>query len=315
MRFHTKKMGLFAAVLFTVFALGCAAGEKTVKLLCVGNSFSGNATTYLDDIVKAAGHKLVLRSASIGGGSMKQHWERVELTEKEPTNEKALYNGKSLKQILESDTFDFVTIQQYSFISHDITTYRPYAKNLFEFIKKYQPKAEVLVHQTWAYRCDDPRFTKKDPAKPAKPGEPESYQAMYEGLTKSYDTIAAELGVRIIPSGDAFNMADTDPAWGFKPDPAFDPKKLEFPASPNEKHSLHGGHYWNNSKDGKHSIGYDGHHAGIAGQYLAACAFFEMLYGESVVGNSYAPKGINADDAKYLQQTAHKAVENRKAKK
>jgi hypothetical protein len=292
----------------------CSAGEKTVKLLCIGNSFSNNATAFLPDIVKAAGNTLVLRSASIGGGQLGQHWGRVENAEKGKPDEKELYNGKTLKQILEAETFDFVTIQQYSMMSHDVATYRPYAKNLYDYVKKYQPKAEIVMHQTWTYRVDDPRF-KKDPAKPAKPGEPETQQAMYEGLTKAYDTIAGELGVRIIPSGDAFHMADSDPEWGFKPDPNFDPKKIEFPTPVNERHSLNMGHYWNNSKDGKHSIGYDGHHASIAGEYLGACCFYETLYGESVVGNKFVPKGITPEDAKYLQETAHKAVETRKAKK
>ena len=34
---------------------------KTVRLLTVGNSFSGNATHFLGDLAAAAGHKLVFR--------------------------------------------------------------------------------------------------------------------------------------------------------------------------------------------------------------------------------------------------------------
>lgn len=311
MNFRTRKLPLCFLAVLLALNLAAHAAEKTVTLLCIGNSFSNNATTFLPEIVKAAGNKLVLRSAVIGGGSMQQHWERVEHAEKGAPEEKELYNGKTLKQLLESDTFDFVTIQQYSMISHDVNTYRPFAKNLYDFVKKLQPKAEVVIHQTWAYRVDDPRFTKK----PAKPGEPESQQAMYEGLTKAYETIAGELGVRIIPTGDAFQLANTDPEWGFKPDPNFDPKKLVFPAPPNERHSLNMGNNWGKSKSGEHTLGYDGHHASIAGEYLGACAFYETLYGESVVGNSFAPKGMDPADAKYLQETAHKAVEMRKAKK
>jgi len=307
---RVQKWPLRFLVVLLAFNLTIHAAEKTVKLLCIGNSFSNNATTFLPDIVKAAGNTLVLRSAVIGGGSMQQHWERVEHAEKGAPEEKELYNGKTLKQLLESDTFDFVTIQQYSMISHDVNTYRPYAKNLYDFVKKLQPKAEVVIHQTWPYRVDDPRFTKK----PAKAGEPESQQAMYDGLTKAYETIAGELGVRIIPTGDAFEMANTDPEWGFKPDPNFDPKKLQHPDPIVERHSLNMGHTWSKSKDGKFTLGYDGHHASIAGEYLGACAFYETLYGESVVGNTFAPKGISPEDAKYLQETAHKAVEKRKAK-
>lgn len=280
---------------------------KTVRLLTVGNSFSGNAMRYMPDLAKAGGHTLILRQASIGGGSMAQHWERVERYQKDPQDTKATYNGKSLQQMLEAEEFDVVTIQQYSFISHDVSTYRPFAKNLFDFIKKLRPNANVLVHQTWAYRCDDPRFTKPSD----KPGEPTSQKAMYEALTKAYETIATELGTMIIPVGDAFYIVDSDPVRGFKPDPAFDRAKAEFPALPDQKHSLHAGLRWT-EKDGKRSLGYDGHHAGVAGQYLGACVFYEVLFGESVVDNRFVPKELDADFAKFLQETAHKAIQKRR---
>jgi hypothetical protein len=53
----------------------------------------------------------------------------------------------------------FVTIQQRSISSHDVTTYRPYAANLRDYVKKHAPNAELLLHETWAYRVDDPRFS------------------------------------------------------------------------------------------------------------------------------------------------------------
>ena len=68
-------------------------------------------------------------------------------------------NRKSLRELLQSGTWDFVTIQQYSFISNDVSTYRPYARNLHDYIRKNAPGAEVVMHQTWEYRVDDPRFT------------------------------------------------------------------------------------------------------------------------------------------------------------
>jgi len=302
---------LLAAIVLTIASIAACAGEKTVRLLTIGNSFSQNATTFLPEIVKAAGHTLVFKQATFGGASLAQHWERVERAEKDPTDEKALYNGKSLKQILEAEPFDVITIQQYSLRSHDRSTYRPFARHLVDLIKKIQPKAEIVVHQTWAYRVDDPRFTKK----PAKPDEPDTQKAMYEGLTQAYESLAAELGTRIIPSGDAFYLADTDPAWGFKPEADFDPKKAEPPAAPSEKHSLHAGYKWSKGKDGKQTLAYDGHHASVAGQYLGACAYFEVLFGESVVGNGFVPKSLDAEDARYLQETVHKAVEKRKAPK
>ena len=282
---------------------------KTVRLLTVGNSFSRNTTHFLGDLATAAGHTLVCRPANLGGGSMAQHWEKVLRYEKDPHDKKATYGTKSLQEMLLAEKFDFVTIQQYSMISHDVATYRPYARNLCDFIKKHSPRAEVLVHQTWAYRCDDPRFTKK----PAKPGQPATQEAMYRELAQAYATIAAELGVRIIPIGDAFHMADTDPTWGFKPPLAVEPRKMTYPSLPDQVHSLHVGWRWGKDKLGKPVLQMDGHHAGPAGEYLGACVFYEMLFGETVVGNKFVPKGLDETYARFLQQTGHKAVETRQS--
>jgi hypothetical protein len=288
------------------------AAKKTVRLLTVGNSFSGNATEYLGKITQAAGNVLIQRSASIGGGTMAQHWAKVEQHEKDPNDPNGLYASKrSLKQELQAEPWDIVTIQQASIVSHDLSTYQPYATQLRDFIKKLVPKAEVVVHQTWAYRRDDPRFTKP----PTKPGEPATQQAMYDGLTKAYETIAAELGARIIPTGDAFQLANTDAAWGYKPDTKFDFKSAQPPALPDQTHSLNVGWQWKKGADGKTTLTMDGHHASPAGKYLAACVWYEFLFEESAVGNSFVPKEIAADDAQYLQKTAHRAVENRRGKK
>jgi hypothetical protein len=47
-------------------------------------------------------------------------------------------------------------VQQASIKSHDLETYRPHMANLVDYIKKYAPKSKIIVHQTWAYRVDDP---------------------------------------------------------------------------------------------------------------------------------------------------------------
>ena len=277
---------------------------KTVRLVTVGNSFSQNATRYLDDLVKAKGHTLIHRPLAIGGASMEVHWDKAQLHEKDVKDPKGLYGKKSLRENLMSDAWDYVTIQQASIKSHNVATYRPFAKQLHDYIKKAAPKSEILVHQTWAYRVDDPRF-----AKPSKtPGEPATQKEMYDGLTKAYQTIAGELGAKVIPVGDAMYLADTNAKWGYRPDKKFDFKSALPPTLPDQKHSLHTGWRWGAAKDGKKSLTMDGHHASIAGQYLGACVFYEVLFGESVVGNSFVPQEIDRDYARFLQETAHQAV-------
>lgn len=280
-----------------------ADGGKTVRLFTVGNSFSGNATRFLPGLAKAGGHTLVLRTASVGGASLELHWRKAEAHEKDPQDPAGLYaSKKGLREELAVEPWDFVTIQQASIKSHDIETYQPYARRLRDYIKEHAPGAEVLVHQTWAYRVDDPRFSK-----PPKAGEPGTQAAMHAGLTRAYRTLARDLDLRIIPVGDAFHRADTDPTRGFRPDTTFEPNAAMPPALPDQTHSLHVGWRWV-EKDGSPQLQMDGHHANAAGEYLGACVFYEVVFDEDVTANTFVPNGLDAEYAAFLRQTAHATV-------
>lgn len=297
-------MKVLALLLSALLCVSSALGEaKTVRILTIGNSFSRNATNHLDDLAKAGGHTLIHNSLVIGGSSFQVHADKTKAKGKA-----RLYdNGRDLVGNLTADMWDYVTIQQASIKSHTYATYQPYAGILRDLITKYAPQAKLLIHETWAYRVDDPRFKKPS----TKPGEPKTQEEMYRGLRAAYEKLAAEYGARIIPTGDAFHLADTNATWGFKPDPnPFDPKTAKKPALPDQTHSLHVGWRWV-TKNGKTTLGMDGHHANLAGEYLGACVWYEVLFGESAVGNSYLPTGLDAAYARFLQETAHQAVQAR----
>lgn len=303
--------------LLTVLALLAAAtlhGEppstpKTIRLLTVGNSFSHNATHYLGDLAKANGDTLILREDIIGGSSFDVHLKRIAIAEKDPKDKAGTYTeGKTLKDDLTQKKWDFITIQQASIKSHDVNTYRPHAKQLADFIRKHAPDATLIMHQTWEYRVDDARFSPKTP----KPGEPKTQDEMYAGLKSAYDTVARELNVKLIPVGDAFHAANRDSKWGYKvPATKFDNKNAKPGELPDQTHSLNMGWNWKKSTDGKKTtLGMDGHHANMAGEYLGACVWYEVLFGRSVEGNVFVPKGLDPEYAKFLQATAHQAVAN-----
>jgi hypothetical protein len=303
--------GLVIPSLKPALAQDARPTKGTVRLLTVGNSFSRNATLYLPDLAQAGRKTLIHHQAVIGGATMERHLEQARRHETDPTDPTGYYSTKkSLKQELLAEPWDYITIQQASIKSHDLDNYRPSAAELYAYIKRYAPGAEILVHQTWAYRVDDPRFTKPS----AKPSEPKTQREMYEGLTLAYNTIARELNTRIIPSGDAMYLADTDPTWGFRAPPAFDPKGLVHPQLPDQTHSLHVGWVWRKQKNGTLKLIMDGHHANTAGEYLGACVFYEILFGESVTENPFAPKGMDAEYAAFLRRTAHRAVALRQQK-
>lgn len=284
------------------------AEGNTVRLLTIGNSFSRNATNHLDDLAKAGGHTLIHRPIVVGGASLELHATKAQKHEAAPGDKGGLYaNGRSLEDELLAEKWDYVTIQQASIKSHDPATYRPFADWLAAFIRKNAPTATLLFHQTWAYRVDDPRFSRPSD----KPGEPKTQEEMYRGLTNAYRSLAKELGAGILPVGDAFFFADTDPKWGFQADTSFDPKGAKPPALPDQTHSLHVGWRWAKpSEGGEVKLSMDGHHANLAGEYLGSCVWYEILFGTSSVGNPYIPKGIEAEYAGFLQETAHRAVES-----
>jgi hypothetical protein len=284
-----------ALVLCGLLATASAAdtAPKQVKLLAIGNSFSANATHYLPGIVEAGGDKLIFKHIMIGGCPLEKHWKNAEAFQQGSTTAQA-----RAWAALTADKWDFVTLQQYSMHSYKVETYRPFAKQLYAYIKAQAPSAEIVIHETWAYREDDPLF---------KDGF--SQQDMYWGLRKAYETIAGELGCRVIPVGDAFENARRDAAWkGVFPDPQFDYKKPQQPALPDQTHSLNRGYSWTKGKDGKWHFTLDGHHANAAGEYLAAAVWYEFLFGHSVVGNTFAPKELPAADLAVLQRIAHETV-------
>jgi hypothetical protein len=151
----TRAMALLLSLIFltscqhvttqSVHAQGSPSIEKkSLKILGIGNSFLKNATSMLPGIVKDSGHELILGVAAPGGRTLQNHYEAAMLGETNPEDPKAKlyeYNKQkmTLKEMLTAEKWDYVTIQQSSPTSFKIDTYRPYAQNVYDYIKKYAP--------------------------------------------------------------------------------------------------------------------------------------------------------------------------------
>lgn len=292
----------------TLLSASLQAEGKTVKLLAVGNSFSNNALRYFRDLVAASGNQAVTAHAMIGGCDFERHVRHADAYEKNSADpEGHPYPGKkSLQELLTQDTWEYVTIQQVSHKAPKLASFQPGADLLIAYIRKYAPQAEIVVHETWAYRDDHPKGGTKGFV---------STDDMYSKVRASYDAFCQEKKFRLIPSGDAMEAARRDPAWGpFIPDPSFDPKTAVYPALPkNEKRSLHGSYSWRKDpKTGDFKLGWDKFHANTHGEYLLGCVWLEFFFGQSAVGNTFLPKGIAAADAAILQRIAHGVVTEKK---
>lgn len=288
-----------------VLAATAAESPSRVRLLAIGNSFSNNALKFLPAIAKAGGCELEVEHLMVGGSPLSLHWKRHEINRTDPADPAGRYGDKGTKpglaECLARQTWDVATIQQYSLIAHDPAGYRPFAANLVEAIRAKSPQARILIHQTWAYRCDDPRFG------PGK--EMADASAMHRLVKAAYTGIAAELKIERIPVGDAFQLVAEDPTWAFKPDTVWKAAGAQEPSLPDQTHSLHAGWGWRKDKDGKVALRLDGHHAGPNGEYLAGCVWYEVLFRRSPIGIAFRPPGMDEAYAAALRRFAHQAVQ------
>ncbi len=311
---HFRRLSFAALLLCLLFAGQAGAEPKTVRLLTIGNSFAENAMTYFPRLAEAAGHQIIYGAANLGGCTLERHWRHVTQHEADPEGDEGspYKGGRALAELLVQEDWDFITIQQASPISHDLSTYYPFAKDLVSYIRERAPNAEITIHQTWAYRVDDQRFTtsKKDDL-------PDTQQKMFEQVRKAYHSVAEDLGLSLAPCGDAMFLGDTDPEWGYQPDAEFDFTTAIEPQLPKQLHSLHTGWQWNRKRNDDKSVprrlGLDGHHASEAGKYLLGCVWFETFFEERVVENSFVPRGFDPVYAEFLRETAHRAVAELKA--
>ena len=167
-----------------------------MRVLAISNSFGVDANRYLHQIARSAGMKLDVCTLYIGGCPLELHYRNM-LGDKEAYD--LYFNGfntgfkTSIPEALLSGHWDIVTIQQASFYSPKPDTYTPYAEELYDYIKTCQPKAKVLIHQTWAYEDGSEKL--------ANLGY-ETAKAMFADIQKAYQQCCETIGADgIIPCG------------------------------------------------------------------------------------------------------------------
>ena len=100
----------------------------------------------------------------------------------------------SLKEAVLSRDWDIITLQQASHFSTNSESYQPYLSELALYLRKYCPKAKLVIHETWAYEQGSSRLN--DYMKYSDCTD------MYNDLHSAYEKAAAEIeAYKIIPSG------------------------------------------------------------------------------------------------------------------
>jgi len=300
--------------------------RNKLRILTIGNSFTDSLAVFFPQVVESVpGCELHFERANHGGCELHRHWNYIQNEECDGVYKMYQDRRFSMKEILEREKWDIVSIQQASHFSWRAESFQPFADHICDYVRKHAPQAEIVVQQTWAYREDDPRIRPGgewayDPGFLARCRElgaviddgpfHVSQTDMYQHLTAAYTKLAAEQNLRIVPTGLAVQLARRNEKKPFKP---YDPERmnsLQWPDMPSQSGDVVGAMSWyKDAASGEMKLGRDTIHLNLRGQYMQACVWFAFLFERPVSEVRFVPDCIGNSDAAFLREMAQQAVD------
>lgn len=280
-------------------------GDDTLNVLFVSNSTCFYFPDELVGLLNAAGHQDVkLCGIYYSGCSIKQHydwWKAKEahytLNIDTPEGRRSITNC-DLMAALNYANWDIISFDNNSasFASGEVAVAlskaEPYFGELFAYIKEQYPLSRFFWHEVWANEIGYSLAFKMETV--------EQRTHIYNAKKGVARIMADTYGLEIVPTGDAWekvrdNELITTPISGI----------------PMDKFTLCTRVMNNALKD---DFTHDGDMGG--GQYLNACVWFEVITGQSCVGNTFRPKyeyagidcSLSEEKIALLQTAAHEAV-------
>ena len=117
-----------------------------MNILCIGNSFSEDATRYLHQISNG---EIYVANLALGGCSLERHYNNILENYKGylyEVNGEIAHDKGSINEALREREWDFVTIQQVSHFSGMEETYEPFLPFILGYIKGACPSAKIILH-------------------------------------------------------------------------------------------------------------------------------------------------------------------------
>ncbi len=247
------------------------SAKPTIRILCIGNSFSVDAVEqYLYEIADADSVNLVIGNLYIGGCSLERHALNIRndvpgyLYIKNVGGTLTKTTNTSIHTAMADEKWDIVTTQQASHYSGFYRTYEPWLTELMDSVALHvRPEARRMWQMTWAYAQDA-----------THDGFPMYYcdqMRMYRDIIRTNRRLhRAHPEFEIIPAGTAIQNA----------------RMVLGDIMNRDGYHLHYEH----------------------GRYTAACLWWEMISGHSVVGNTYRPEWANESLISACQTAAHQAA-------
>ena len=184
--------------------------DGELKILAIGNSFSIDTMSYAYDVAKSLGiEKITLGNLVIGGCVIDTHYNNI-------TSDKAAYKyyynnsgswnspaayDHKISTAIESDNWDFISVQQGSAESGIASTY----SNLSSLVTKVKELADedtkIVFNMTWAYQSDSTHNS--------FPNYSNDQMTMYSGIVDAMQkcVVTNENIDIIVPNGTAVQNA------------------------------------------------------------------------------------------------------------
>ena len=269
------KIVVICMCILLLLAGGAYAQQKTVRILAIGNSFSQDAVEqYLHELAEAEGISTIIGNMFIGGCSLERHVKNARDNAPAYAYRKIGTDGKKRekgKMSLEAVLAD----EDWDYVSLQQASpfsgmYETYEASLPELIEYVKARLPKKTKLMLHQTWAYASTSKHSGFKNYNCNQLTMYQAIADAVKKAAKANKIKI---VIPSGTAIQNART---------------------------SFIGDH-----------LNRDGYHLDVKiGRYTAACTWFERIFKHNVVGNPYAPEGLDEARKTVAQKAAHAAVKH-----
>jgi len=247
------------------------------NILMIGNSFCFYFVEELYGIASAAGYDPTIVNVYEAGCSMEEHWKyylqmpvsHYDIWQTDSSGRVKTSDSAKLSDALESADWDIISLQQ-----HFPPALAYYSSAALESCEPYATELLASLRQS---HPDAELFWQQTWAYQTDYSgmDPEKQTRQHNNIRLASRKLCEDHKIALIPSGDAWQLARANPQVG--------------------------------DTLCKDDFYHDGDVGG--GQYLNACVWFEVLFGESCIGNTWRPQyALSEEKIIALQQAAHEAV-------